>query len=49
MMNGSTMNLSQSFAGFLFSSQKADSLLILRDCDRHLEKQGVGFLLGGSQ
>ena len=41
------ITLSQSFAGFLFSNQIADSLLILRDCDkRALEKQGVGILIG---
>ena len=39
--------MSQLLVGFLFSSQRADSLLILRNCDKCLEKQGVGFLLGG--
>jgi len=44
-----TITLSQSFAGFLFSNQAADSLLILRDCDkRALEKQGVGILIRGT-
>ena len=40
------IGVSRSTAGFLFPSQTADPLLILRDRDRLLEKQGVGILIG---
>jgi hypothetical protein len=46
MGNYGIMELSRSTAGFLLSSQIAAFLLILRDRDRLLERQGSGILIG---